>query len=138
MSAPNKTIYAAALFERLHVGVIVPLEQITFPLEDGSEWGAAMNECHQNATDLSEVFPGELEAVRGWLVFDYRPAWPRVEFMHHSVVREISTGRLFDPTPQQRLNDDYRFIEAREEEGDYVVLIESLEGGEKLVHTLGA
>jgi hypothetical protein len=117
--------------------LIVPLRPVTFELEDGTDWQAAANQCHQNATDLAEVYPDKLEVVRGWLVFDYRPYLPTVEFMHHSVVRARDNGDMFDPTPQQRLNPDYPFLVALAEDGDFEQFVLSLAPGERLVYPFG-
>ena len=55
--------------------------------------------------------------------------------MHHSVVKEKPTGRLFDPTPQERLNPNYLFIEAKLSEDDYSELVEAMEIGELLSYS---
>ncbi len=52
--------------------------------------------------------------------------------MHHSVIKEKATGRLFDPTPQERLNPDYLFIEAKLVDADYSDLVEGMVHGEML------
>jgi hypothetical protein len=139
MPVPDKTTYAAALFERLGEGVVVPIELGEFQQEDGGVWQPQPNLCHENSSQLELRLPGQLQAVRGWLVFDFRAAVPpRLEFMHHSVVRELATGRLFDPTPQVRMQQDYVFIRALEDEPAFEELVVSLAANEKLVYPFGA
>jgi hypothetical protein len=133
MPAPDKTEYARNLFERLSEGVIVPLRRIEMEHEDGI-WLPRPRDCHRNASILSLSYPNQLEVVRGWLYFDFRMIFGDVRFMHHSVVKEKLTGRLFDPTPQERLNPEYLFIESKLAEDDYSELVEAMEIGEMLSH----
>ena len=131
MPSPDKTEYAKNLFQILSEGVIVPLRHIEVEHEDGI-WLPDPRYCHRNASILASSYPNELEAVRGWLYFDLRMIYGDVRFMHHSVVKEKPTGRLFDPTPQERLNPDYLFIESKLSEDDYSELVEAMEIGELL------
>jgi len=131
MPVPNKSEYARALMERLSESVVVPLQSINVLQEDGV-WYPKARECHANSSYLEANCPGKFAAVRGWLVFDFRPLFGEFRFMHHSVVKEIPTGRLFDPTPQDRLNPDYPFLESKLLESDYTELVESMEMGELL------
>ncbi len=101
--------------------------------EDGI-WLPRPRDCHRNASILSLSYPNKLEVVRGWLYFDFRMIFGDVRFMHHSVVKEKLTGRLFDPTPQERLNPEYLFIESKLAEDDYSELVETMEIGEMLSH----
>ena len=134
MPSPDKTEYAKNLFQRLSEGVIVPLRRIEVEHEDGI-WLPDPRYCHRNASILASSYPNELEAVRGWLYFDFRMIYGDVRFMHHSVVKEKSTGRFFDPTPQERLNPDYLFIESMLSEDDYSELVEAMEIGELLSYS---
>jgi hypothetical protein len=134
MPSPDKTEYAKNLFQRLSEGVIVPLRRIQVEHEDGI-WLPDPRYCHRNASILASSYPNELEAVRGWLYFDFRMIYGDVRFMHHSVVKEKSTGRFFDPTPQERLNPDYLFIESMLSEDDYSELVEAMEIGELLSYS---
>ena len=131
MPAPNKIDYARTLFERLDEGVVVPLRPVRIEHDEGT-WEPEARNCHSNASTLEEAYPKDLEAVRGWLVFDLRIDFGEVRFMHHSVIKEKATGHLFDPTPQERLNPDYLFIEARLAETDYSDLVEGMSQGEML------
>ena len=131
MPALDRKKYALTLFERLNESVIVPLRRVEVDHKDGI-WIPKENQCHNNAAILEKAYPSELVAVRGWLVFDFIAVLGEVRFMHHSVVKEIATGRLLDPTPQERLNPDYLFIEAKLSEADYSELVEEMEIGEML------
>lgn len=131
MPAPDKIAYARALFERLDEGVVVPLRPVKVEHADGT-WQPEASQCHANASILEQTYPNDLEVVRGWLIFDFRNVLGEVQFMHHSVVKEKTTGRLFDPTPQERLHPDYLFIEARLLETDYSDLVEGMAHGEML------
>ena len=134
MPSPDKTEYAKNLFQRLSEGVIVPLRRFEVEHEDGI-WLPDPRYCHRNASILASSYPNELEAVRGWLYFDFRMIYGDVRFMHHSVVKEKPTGRLFDPTPQERLNPNYLFIESKLSEDDYSELVEAMEIGELLSYS---
>jgi hypothetical protein len=131
MPAPEKLEYARTLFERLKEGVVVPLRRCKVEHREGT-WQPEARECHRNASVLQEAYPADLEAVRGWLVFDFRSVGGAVRFMHHSVVKEKATGQLFDPTPQERLHPDYLFIEAGLVENVYKDLVEGMAPGEML------
>lgn len=131
MPSPDKIAYARTLLERLDEGVVVPLRPVNVEHEDGI-WQPEANQCHHNASILAQTYPNDLEVVRGWLVFDFRGLLGEVRFMHHSVVKEKTTGRLFDPTPQERLNPEYLFIEAQLIEADYSDLVEGMAHGELL------
>jgi hypothetical protein len=131
MTPQEKTGYAQSLFERLDEGVIVPLRLIEVEHNDGI-WSPAARQCHRNVSILAKSYPNELEVVRGWLFFDFRHILGEVRFMHHSVVKEKLTGSLFDPTPQDRLNPEYLFIESRLIEDDYAELVEAMKIGEML------
>jgi len=53
--------------------------------------------------------------------------------MHHSVVREKKTGRLYDVTPQVRAQPEYLFIDAKLSEENYSSLVEKMTVGEMLI-----
>ena len=129
MAAPDKMNYARSLFERLDQGQVVPLRSIRIEHEEGI-WEPKAQQCHHNASVLGKTYPNDLEIVRGWLVFDFRNVFCVVRFMPHSVIKEKATGRLFDPTPQERLNPDYLFIEAKLADTDYADLVEGMVHGE--------
>lgn len=131
MTSQEKTEYAQSLFERLDEGVIVPLRLIEVEHMYGT-WLPTARQCHSNVSILAKSYPNELEVVRGWLFFDFRCIFGEVRFMHHSVVKEKATGSLFDPTPQDRLNPEYLFIESRLIEDDYAKLVEAMKIGEML------
>ena len=131
MSAPDKMNYARPLFERLDQGIVVPLRPIRIEHDQGT-WEPKAQQCHHNASVLGKTYPNDLEIVRGWLVFDFRSVFGEVRFMHHSVIKEKATERLFDPTPQERLNPDYLFIEAKLVDADYADLVEGMVHGEML------
>jgi hypothetical protein len=131
MSAPDKMDYARSLFDRLDQGQVVPLRQIRVEHKEGV-WVPQARQCHHNASVLGMTYPNDLEIVRGWLVFDFRIVFGVIRFMPHSVIKVKATGRLFDPTPQERLNSDYLFIEAKLADSDYADLVESMVHGEML------
>lgn len=131
MPAPDKIEYARTLFERLGEGVVVPLRSVTVKHEEGT-WQPEARHCHRNVSILEQAYPDDLEAVRGWLVFDLRSFFGELRFMPHSVIKEKANGRLFDPTPQERLNPDYLFIGAKLVEADYSDLLEGMAHGEML------
>jgi hypothetical protein len=133
MAAPDKIDYARSLFERLNQGLVVPLRQIRIEHEEGI-WEPKAQQCHYNVSVLGMTYPNDLEIVRGWLVFDFRNVFGEVRFMHHSVTKETATGLLFDPTPQERLNPDYLFIEAKLDDTDYADLVEGMVYGEMLFY----
>lgn len=133
MVAPDKMNYARSLFERLDQGLVVPLRPVSIEHDDGT-WEPEAQQCHHNASVLGKAYPNDLEVVRGWLVFDFRNVFGEVRFMHHSVIKEKATGRLFDPTPQERLNPEYLFIEAELVETDYAELVEGMGHGEMLTY----
>jgi hypothetical protein len=132
MTVTDKFKYAKSLFERLNEGVIVPLKKIEIEHEDGI-WIPEENQCHANASILARTYPIQLECVRGWLVFDFRLLNGEVNFMHHSVVREKETGRLYDVTPQVRAQPEYLFIDAKLSEENYSSLVEKMTVGEMLI-----
>jgi len=131
MAAPDKMNYARSLFERLDQGLVVPLRPIRIDHEEGT-WEPKAQQCHHNASVLAKSYPNDLEIVRGWLVFDFKNVFGEVRFMHHSVIKKNATGRLFDPTPQERLNPEYLFIEAKLVDTDYADLVEGMVHGEML------
>lgn len=135
MAAPDKMNYVRSLFERLDQGIIVPIKPIRIEHEEGT-WEPKAQHCHNNASVLAKTYPKDLEIVRGWLIFDFRSVFGEVRFMHHSVIREKATGRLFDPTPQERLNPDYLFIEAKLADADYADLVEGMVHGEMLCYRI--
>lgn len=135
MPALHRNEYARTLFERLSEGVIVPLRRVEVEHKEGV-WQPEARQCHRNASILEQAYPTELEVVRGWLVFNFITIFAEVRFMHHSVVKEKVTGRLFDPTPQERLNPDYLFIAANLPEADYSDLVEGMEIGEMLIYKI--
>lgn len=90
------------------------------PREVWSE--AKPNACHANCEAFILRFDG-FELARGWLAFN--GCW----FVPHSVVRERTSRRLVDITPEPSSSGSIPFVEHEGTEEDFAILRKGRDGG---------
>ncbi|AZO44956.1 hypothetical protein EJ076_29565 [Mesorhizobium sp. M7D.F.Ca.US.005.01.1.1] len=84
--------------------------------------GARPNDCHANCERFVEANNG-FQIVRGWLFVSANYFFP------HSVVRERSSGRSVDVTPDISNSGPIRFVEHIGSEEDFQILRVGRNGG---------
>jgi hypothetical protein len=112
MQSAIHTQLAKQLYELRDTARIVPF--VSVGIGDGSapdDWKPVPRFCHANVDTWVWRCP-EYQAVRGWVIFDFRNGPPvtrsHFQFVSHSVIA-APDGRLLDITPAQ-ISQPYPFI----------------------------